>query len=260
MDKKDIIIPLVCLIVFLGILSVIMLSGVVIYKISISKKFINNNYNITNIPNILPDKEDIAFMDDPKINNKILKVYGTIYEKSENMTIYGFCFDEYLQPLISNASIVIKNSANNIKYSGNMTNVSTGEFILNITSLNETGIFSLNFKCDYDGGYGYATNEIQVAKWISDIKNSLTDITNGTERNLTIYPFFPNYVRFNNLWKLTAVVYNQDNILMDDNDIACNLTSDNFGTKSMYYYNGYFRFNGYPNSSNINFTISCDYK
>ena len=224
---------------------------------------------------------DIIYLNDNNedtIPQKIVKVYGTLYRTGDMMVIYGFCLNYTTESMESNATVKLKNYLNDTLFYINMTDVSDGEFINNITTPNETGVFSLIFRCEWNGGYGFATNEIQVPDWINILINqtkglNTSNITTGVEnkldniidflgiksKNLTLDIIYPIYSYYGKFWSIKALVKNQYSVIQDNNKVYCEVNTSNWGIENMSYYNNYFRYKKVVDIPDINFTVGCEY-
>lgn len=132
----------------------------------------------------------------------IAKVFGTIYEDTDNVTVFGTCSDSSNHPKDTNATVTIYNQDTTIYINQqNMTEIDTGRFNYT-TTLTTRGNFLVELNCTAGSSYAVAYTEFQNPNWVNKIQTALDNIATllGTttksdfeiDKLAVVSPIYPN--------------------------------------------------------------------
>lgn len=157
-------------------------------------------------------QDEINFLEE-KENSFRIGVFGTIYEREDNMTVYGWCIEYNNSPVIGNAKVTIY-SRENITFlnTTNMTQLyEDGKFYYNGIAPNKTGNYLVEFNCSRtsDGEWGLGYDEIEVPKSLDDLHNKINEINLSSENITNLINLVINYSKEIN--STTFLIYNTTN-------------------------------------------------
>lgn len=130
----------------------------------------------------------------------IARVFGTIYEESDNASVLGTCSDSSNHPKDTNATVTIYNPDTSVLVDqGGMDEVDIGRFNYSLSVPSNKGNYLVMLNCTAGSDFAVAYTEFQNPPWTGKIQDILSRITSlgapadfEIDKLTSVSPIYPN--------------------------------------------------------------------